>query len=385
MRAASGFVWAITAVMVWGSQATAHDQMPWQPTLEAAQQIAARTNRLVLVHFWSTRCKPCMRLESEVFSKPEVARALEPNFVMVKLNVDESPGTAQLYGVSSIPTDVVTLPNGRLVWQVQSPPAANQYVAQMNQAAAGHRALVQGPQAPAVAAAPPAGVAPAGAPVAAGATAYGAPPAAPPAAPANDRYAEYFSQPAGAPPPAGPAHYPAGGMPQAPPEESPPLTAASQQPPPASPVQPAAVGYGAQAAAYQPKAPPAPQLPPGAPPLALDGYCPTTLVEREQWVMGDVRFGAIHRGRTYLFLGPNEVQKFLADPEKYAPVLSGNDPVMAMDNQQLVPGRREFGVYSDNRVYLFANEASRQRFEQNPRRYAAETLQAATQGQTVVR
>jgi YHS domain-containing protein len=42
-------------------------------------------------------------------------------------------------------------------------------------------------------------------------------------------------------------------------------------------------------------------------------------------------------------------------------------------------------VYSDNRVYLFANEASRQRFEQNPRRYAAETLQAATQGQTVVR
>jgi protein disulfide-isomerase len=174
-------------------------------------------------------------------------------------------------------------------------------------------------------------------------------------------------------------------MPQAPPEESPPLTAASQQPPPASPVQPAAVGYGAQAAAYQPKAPPAPQLPPGAPPLALDGYCPTTLVEREQWVMGDVRFGAIHRGRTYLFLGPNEVQKFLADPEKYAPVLSGNDPVMAMDNQQLVPGRREYGVYSDNRVYLFANEASRQRFEQNPRRYAAETLQAATQGQTVVR
>jgi protein disulfide-isomerase len=119
--------------------------------------------------------------------------------------------------------------------------------------------------------------------------------------------------------------------------------------------------------------------------LALDGYCPTTLVERQQWALGDVRFGAIHRGRTYLFLGPGEVQKFMADPEKYAPVLSGNDPVAAMDNQQLVPGRREYGVYSDNRVYLFADETTRQRFEQNPKRYAAEALQAATPPATAVR
>jgi protein disulfide-isomerase len=320
-----------------------------------------------------------MRLESEVFSKPEVARALEPNFVMVKLNVDESPGTAQLYGVSSIPTDVITLPNGRLVWQVQSPPAANQYIAQMNQAAAGHRALMQGPPAQAVAAAPPAVAPPAAAP---GAAAM-APPSAPPAARGNDRYAEYFAQPPAAQPQAGPAHYAGAAMPQAPVATAP--SVAANMHAPVGAVQPAAGGYGAQTAAYRPDLPPAPQLPPGAPPLALDGYCPTTLVERQQWALGDVRFGAIHRGRTYLFLGPGEVQKFMADPEKYAPVLSGNDPVLALDNQQLVPGRREYGVYSDNRVYLFADESSRQRFEQNPKRYAAESLQAATPPATAVR
>jgi YHS domain-containing protein len=92
---------------------------------------------------------------------------------------------------------------------------------------------------------------------------------------------------------------------------------------------------------------------------------------------GDARFGAVHRGRTYLFLGPTEVKNFLADPDKYAPVLSGNDPVMAVENQQLVPGRREFGVYSDNRVYLFADERSRINFEKNPQRYSADALQAA--------
>src|SRR5689334_6705470 len=51
--------------------AVADDQMPWLPSLEAAQQVAARTNRLVLIHFWAPWCQPCMRLEREVFSKPE--------------------------------------------------------------------------------------------------------------------------------------------------------------------------------------------------------------------------------------------------------------------------------------------------------------------------
>jgi YHS domain-containing protein len=49
----------------------------------------------------------------------------------------------------------------------------------------------------------------------------------------------------------------------------------------------------------------------------------------------------------------------------------------------MVPGRREYGVYSDNRVYLFATEDSRRRFEQSPQRYTAEALQAASGAPTV--
>jgi protein disulfide-isomerase len=130
-------------------------------------------------------------------------------------------------------------------------------------------------------------------------------------------------------------------------------------------------------ASYRPGQPQVPRLPPGSPPVGLDGYCPVTLSERQQWALGDTRFGAIHRGRTYLFLGPNEVKKFLAEPDRFAPVLGGNDPVLALDNRMTVPGRREFGVYSDNRVYLFADQASRKKFEENPSRYTAEALQAA--------
>ncbi len=67
---------------------------------------------------------------------------------MVKLNADEAPGTARLYGVSSLPSDVIITPSGQLVSQIQSPPTATQYVQQMNQAAAGHRSLAQKPAPP---------------------------------------------------------------------------------------------------------------------------------------------------------------------------------------------------------------------------------------------
>jgi len=424
MSALRWLVLGLVGLFASGSLAWAESPMPWQPNLETAQQVAAQSNRLVLIHFWSTTCQPCMRVEREVFSRPEVAKALDPNFVLVKINVDEAPGTARFYGVSSIPTDVITLPNGRLVSQIQSPPTANQYIAQINQAYAGHRELSRKT---AAAQAPPAAVADQPAygavPTSAVAPMSGAPAMTPPAtaaAPPHDRYADSYppssyppnSAPAataGAPAPpaygaassAPPAAAPQYSAPQnAAPQYGAPASAAPQGYGPATTAPPAGApaGMASQAAgppqasaygngyavqpAYQPRptAPPmptAPQLPPGCPPLALDGNCPVTLVNRHQWSMGDKAYGVIHRGRTYLFLGPSEKEAFFANPDAYSPVLSGNDPVLALDNQVLVPGKREFGVFgADKRIYLFADEATRVKFEQNPKRYAAEAIQA---------
>lgn len=118
------------------------------------------------------------------------------------------------------------------------------------------------------------------------------------------------------------------------------------------------------------------QLPPGSPPLALDGFCPVTLSEKKAWTKGDTRWGAIHRGQTYLFTSHEEQQRFLSKPDAYSPVISGNDPVLALDNRQSVAGRREHGLFFENRIYLFSTEASLDRFKQNPNRYAAEVIQA---------
>lgn len=121
------------------------------------------------------------------------------------------------------------------------------------------------------------------------------------------------------------------------------------------------------------------QIPAGSPPLALDGFCPVRLTEQERWVRGDVRWGARHEGRTYLFAGPEEQQRFLASPQKYAPVLAGNDVVIAAEQGQIVPGRREFGAWYHGNVYLFAGEASYQRFNTNPEQYVRSLRQNAGQ------
>jgi YHS domain-containing protein len=111
-------------------------------------------------------------------------------------------------------------------------------------------------------------------------------------------------------------------------------------------------------------------------PVALDGFCPVQLVERATWTPGNKLWGARHRGRIYLFAGPEEQRRFLADPDRFAPVSSGNDVVLATDQGRTVPGGREHGVYYGGRVYLFADEASLQRFGSNPNFYAQQTTQA---------
>ena len=61
-------------------------------------------------------------------------------------------------------------------------------------------------------------------------------------------------------------------------------------------------------------------------PLGLYGFCPVSLSEKQQWVPGDHRFAAMHRGRTYLFAGPEQRRRFLADPDRYTSAVSDIAP-----------------------------------------------------------
>ena len=123
-------------------------------------------------------------------------------------------------------------------------------------------------------------------------------------------------------------------------------------------------------------------------PLGLEGYCPVALLESGNWVEGQARWGARHRGRTYLFSGLEQQQIFLTDPDRYAPALSGDDPVAAFDGRTTIAGQRRYGVTYQQRIYLFESPETRATFATNPQRYTSRVIlaeQPTRGGDTILR
>ncbi len=149
--------------------------------------------------------------------------------------------------------------------------------------------------------------------------------------------------------------------------------------------KPVQATYASQAAATEDSEETPPQK---TMPLGLEGYCPVALMETGSWVEGQARWGARHRGRTYLFSGLEQQQTFLADPDRYSPALSGDDPVAAIDGGKTSPGQRRYGVTYQKRIYLFESPETRAAFAANPQRYTSRVLlaeQPSQSGGTVLR
>jgi len=389
----------------------AGEGITWEKDLEAAKSAAKRSNRLILIHFGATWCQPCQQLEREVFSAPDFGKDLKPNYVAVKLNYDNFPATAHQYGVGSLPCDVILAPNGQVIERMTSPMTSAEYVASLQRVAVyartGQRPLPPQTATAVVAAPQHAPQQPAYA-VPLNSAGVSSQPPMPNAAQTDNLYMSYYDQrrnekqaataapyaqpylagasgpaPTGAPPVANTGAPAAAG----------PTDWLATQPPEQSNAGPQNAATGPQwpqALAAQSAAPhpsqfsqmPArqvlglPVLPPGNPPLGLDGYCPVTLCEHGTWGLGDTRYGMQHRGRTYLFSGPEELKRFRDNPDRYSPVLAGNDPVLELDQGQSVPGNRMYGLYCRGHIYLFASEETLQRFRQNENRYSTEALQA---------
>jgi protein disulfide-isomerase len=384
----------------------------WLSDLEAAKKLARETNRMVLVHFWTPSCGPCLNLDKTVFNQTSVSAALETKFVPVKLNANENSATAQGFGITRVPTDVILTPDGQVVGKLISPPTPAGYVAEVMQAAATYAATPGQTFANAAANAPmpsqlnaayaslqvPPNTQPAIAEPTAGPTAATAGPATVTTNPQANPFVSsagaspagqltnQFAQPAGATtatagavgiPPASASAVGFSPPPVSPPAASPPVQVANPYlGATASPAQPAMPQTSANAVAPMAEAPDARQLPPGSPPLGFEGYCPVSMRNQWKWVPGDPRWGIVHRGRTYWFAGEAEQKQFWADPDRYSPALSGMDPVMAIDHQQQVPGKREHSIDYDNLFYMFSSEATLAQFTANPERYAVGVRQA---------
>jgi YHS domain-containing protein/thiol-disulfide isomerase/thioredoxin len=417
---------AVLAILAVAIPADAAEGLHWETDLAAAQQMARQSNRLVWIHFGGPWCGPCMMLERNVFSQPGFGRDLTDDYVAVKIDPRssaEAQAIAKKYGIDRVPFDVVTRPSGQVVLRMQSPTEATGYSSTWKNVARQELperrdalvAAAPAPNSPSQVGGQPAGGSQLATQPADNRYAdyynrrpamqrepYQPPvqgqelPTSPPADRSADRYADRSADPAA-------SHSPAAAA-----DRSTAQNRYSQQQPGAgysgqgasanqpSPNQRTPYGGPVASIGGQPRldlqhdrsvdeslaAGPSSleaKIPPGNPPLALEGYCPVTLMEHREWQEGDPKIGVIHRQRLYLFANQAAQQRFLANPDNYSPVCRGHDPVLVLDQNQAVPGRREFGVFYGDRIYLFANEATRTQFEQNPKRYSAEIMQAMRQ------
>ncbi|TWT96136.1 thioredoxin 2 [Botrimarina colliarenosi] len=343
--------------------------MPWRSDYQAARAEAQQTGKLLLVHFWTESCGPCKLLDARVFNQPQVGMAVSNEFVPVKVNANEAQQLAQAYGVTRVPTDVVVTPQGQVVQSFVSPATPMEYISATTQVAAYYHTQSGQAYAAATAGAPDSGSA-----FQSNATTTPTN-AGPGDSQANPAYAS-FNRPAAAAPATTMASNPYASQPTT---ATPPTTAAQQAAAPqanqyaAAPQQPVAPAPVAQQPRQQVEpvmAKTTPALPQGSPALGFDGYCPVTMKNEWRWAKGDVRWGAIHEGRTYLFASQEAQQAFLSKPDAYSPVLAGSDPVAAVDQRQSVPGVREFAVEFEGRFYMFSNEQTLEKFWSNPTAYA---------------
>ncbi len=118
--------------------------------------------------------------------------------------------------------------------------------------------------------------------------------------------------------------------------------------------------------------------------IAMGGFCPVSLtmaIEASKssapagpaWVKGKPEHAVRHRGRVYHLVSEEALAKFLSEPDRYAPVLSGCDLVEYSKSGKWIDGDCRFGFIEQEtgRIFLFSSSLNCQEFAQNCESYSS--------------
>jgi thioredoxin-related protein/YHS domain-containing protein len=112
--------------------------------------------------------------------------------------------------------------------------------------------------------------------------------------------------------------------------------------------------------------------------IALAGYCPVSLLRERKLVQGRPELTVEHDGRVFRFADEATLGAFRRKPDAFAPANDGRCPVSQVDRGDFHTGDPRWGVVYAGHLFLFKDEAQRDRFVKDPERYA--NVDAADRG-----
>ena len=400
-------------------------EIAWSEDLVATMELAQRTGKPVLVHFYGDHCPPCRMLEKKAFKDPQLIQAIGEHVLAVRINAERDTKIAARFRVNRWPTDVYLHPNGdeiyrnisaqdpaayertvmkvaeknqRLIGQLKTKPfeptrsdlmAAELKAAELKAAETANEAMESNKDVRVSLASSQSTMAPASSPVVASlkgparvrlseaaissvdtadvAINYQRPLPSPPSVSLQDQQSLVVE----APVPSVEVPSVEVPLPAAPslPQTTEPQTTEPQT------AEPQTTEQIAQPTKVEPSLPTA---------VAMGGFCPVSLamaIEASKtgatsspaWVQGHGDFAVRHRGRVYHCVSEEALSKFLESPDLYAPVLSGCDLVEYSKSGKWIDGDCRFGFIDKEtgRIFLFSSSLNCQEFAQNCESYSS--------------
>ncbi|MCA9080203.1 MAG: hypothetical protein KDA58_06565 [Planctomycetaceae bacterium] len=104
----------------------------------------------------------------------------------------------------------------------------------------------------------------------------------------------------------------------------------------------------------------------------LKGFCAVALRDDRDLRDAKEEFSALFNGRLYSFSNEASLQKFLDDPMRYAPAARGNDVIHLALTGEEVEGSLDYAAWYQGRLYLFTSVETMETFTSAPGSHATE-------------
>ncbi|HBN74669.1 MAG TPA: hypothetical protein DD473_02375 [Planctomycetaceae bacterium] len=99
------------------------------------------------------------------------------------------------------------------------------------------------------------------------------------------------------------------------------------------------------------------------------GFCPVVLRDTLELVDANPVFRTEYEDQLYYFSSEDALQKFEANPLQYVPAHGGVDIVQFIEHGLEQPGRLDFAVWYQERLFLFSSQSTLEIFRADPERF----------------